>query len=124
MAVESNSGNNSQLPVISEYEIVGLIAKGAMGEVYKANDPMLNRDVAIKVLAPSLLSDDGAVVQREALERLGLRIGDRFALGTLTLTVRAVVEAEPDRSASLVRLGPRVLRVETAAIASTLAAQQ
>lgn len=56
----------------------------------------------------ALLSDDGAVVQREALERLGLRIGDRFALGALTLTVRAVIEAEPDRSASLVRLGPRV----------------
>ena len=57
---------------------------------------------------PVLLRDHGAVVQRETLERLGLRVGDRFALGGLTLTVRGVVDAEPDRSASLVRLGPRV----------------
>jgi putative ABC transport system permease protein len=56
----------------------------------------------------TLLADDGAVVQRETLERLGLRVGDRFALGALTLTVRGVVEAEPDRSATLVRRGPRV----------------
>ncbi|HXU91020.1 MAG TPA: FtsX-like permease family protein [Methylomirabilota bacterium] len=56
----------------------------------------------------ALLADHGAVVQREALERLGLRVGDRLALGTLILTVRGVVDIEPDRSASLVRLGPRM----------------
>jgi putative ABC transport system permease protein len=56
----------------------------------------------------ALLTGDGAVVQRETLERLGLRVGDDFALGSLTLTVRGVVDAEPDRSASLVTLGPRV----------------
>ena len=57
---------------------------------------------------PVLLRDDGAVVQRELLDRLGLRVGDRLALGSVTLTVRGVVESEPDRSASLVTLGPRV----------------
>lgn len=56
----------------------------------------------------SLLADDGAVVERATLERLGLGVGDRLALGAVTLTVRGLVEAEPDRSASLVRLGPRV----------------
>jgi putative ABC transport system permease protein len=56
----------------------------------------------------ALLAADGAVVQRDLLDRLGLGVGDRFALGELTLTVRGVVEAEPDRSASLVTLGPRV----------------
>jgi putative ABC transport system permease protein len=57
---------------------------------------------------PRLLRDGGAVVQREALERLGLHVGDRFLLGSATLEVRGVVDAEPDRSASLVTLGPRV----------------
>jgi putative ABC transport system permease protein len=57
---------------------------------------------------PALLANDGAVVQREVLERLALGVGDRLALGALTLTVRGVVDAEPDRSASLVTLGPRV----------------
>lgn len=55
-----------------------------------------------------LLADDGAVVQRELLERLGLHVGDRLALGAVAFTVRGVVEREPDRAASLVTLGPRV----------------
>lgn len=56
----------------------------------------------------SLLADDGAVVQRQVLDRLGLAVGDRLAIGAITLTIRGVVEAEPDRSAGLVSLGPRV----------------
>ncbi len=60
------------------------------------------------VLLASLLDGDGAVVQRELLERLGLGVGDRFLIGDVTLTIRGVVEAEPDRTASLVALGPRV----------------
>src|SRR5205814_1088231 len=56
----------------------------------------------------ALLAGGGAVVQREALERLGIRVGDRLTLGAATFTVRGIVEREPDRSASLVTLGPRV----------------
>ena len=56
----------------------------------------------------SLLDDDGAVVQRDLLDRLGLTLGDQLVVGDATLTIRGIVEAEPDRAASLVRLGPRV----------------
>ncbi len=35
---------------LGPYEIVELRGKGGMGEVYRARDPRLDRDVAIKVL--------------------------------------------------------------------------
>ncbi|SPF45786.1 hypothetical protein SBA4_3420006 [Candidatus Sulfopaludibacter sp. SbA4] len=34
---------------LGPYEILDLIGAGGMGEVYRARDPRLNRDVAIKV---------------------------------------------------------------------------
>lgn len=34
---------------LGPYEILALIGKGGMGEVYRARDIRLNRDVAIKV---------------------------------------------------------------------------
>jgi len=36
---------------LGPYEILGLIGAGGMGEVYRARDPRLRRDVAIKVSA-------------------------------------------------------------------------
>src|SRR5580700_8765886 len=36
---------------LGPYEILALIGAGGMGEVYRARDPRLNRDVAIKVSA-------------------------------------------------------------------------
>ena len=36
---------------LGQYEIVALIGAGGMGEVYRARDTKLGRDVAIKVIA-------------------------------------------------------------------------
>src|SRR5579862_6879681 len=53
---------------LGPYGIIGLIGKGGMGEVYRARDPKLKRDVAIKVL-PEVFARDHermARFQREA----------------------------------------------------------
>ncbi len=42
---------------LGPYEIVAAIGAGGMGEVYRARDTKLNRDVAIKVLPPLLAGD-------------------------------------------------------------------
>ena len=39
---------------LGPYEVRSLIGVGGMGEVYKGFDPRLNREIAIKVLAPHL----------------------------------------------------------------------
>src|SRR6266404_1479927 len=42
---------------IGPYEIVGWLGAGAMGEVYRARDPRLGRDVAIKLIPETFAAD-------------------------------------------------------------------
>jgi putative ABC transport system permease protein len=51
----------------------------------------------------------GAAVEASLLQRLGLRLGDRFLVGNAPLVVRAILISEPDRLARGFALGPRVL---------------
>jgi serine/threonine protein kinase len=45
------------------YEIIDLIGAGGMGEVYRARDSKLKRDVAIKIL-PEALADEPELISR------------------------------------------------------------
>ncbi len=60
---------------LGSYEVTALIGQGGMGEVYRARDTKLGRDVALKVL-PDVFADDPerlARFQREARVLASLR---------------------------------------------------
>ncbi|MBN1933693.1 MAG: serine/threonine-protein kinase PknK [Anaerolineae bacterium] len=55
----------SKLPqYIGRYEVLELIGQGAMGKVYKARDPNIDRVVAIKVIRPELITQSETFLQR------------------------------------------------------------
>ena len=57
-----------ELAQVGKFKIVGKLGHGAMGEVFRALDPVLGREVAIKVVTGKLSEDEGARVRflREA----------------------------------------------------------
>jgi beta-lactam-binding protein with PASTA domain/predicted Ser/Thr protein kinase len=68
-----NPGSENPLAVIAStiegrYQIIARVAAGGMGEVYRAHDSVLGREVAVKVLHPHFAGDRGFVdrFRREA----------------------------------------------------------
>ena len=60
-ATRSEAGAVEQLrkATLGEYEVMGLLGRGGMATVYLAHDLALDRKVAIKVMAPHLMSGEG-----------------------------------------------------------------
>ncbi len=48
---------------IGPYEVIAPLSAGGMGEVYRARDTNLDRDVALKIL-PEAFADDGERLER------------------------------------------------------------
>ena len=84
-APQQASYNPSQLALppgtrLGVYEIAALIGEGGMGQVYRARDTALDRDVAIKVLLPAVANDPERLA-RFSREANRTRRRTRSALG-------------------------------------------
>ena len=82
---------------LGSYEILAPLGSGGMGEVYRARDAKLDRDVAIKVLPDSVAKDPNALArfEREAKAVAALSHPNILAIhdfGTQNGTVYAVTE--------------------------------
>ena len=108
------------------YEVVAPLGAGGMGEVYRARDERLQRDVAVKVLPPAVAGDPDRLARFErearALARLShpaiLSIFDFGRAGETTYAVTELLEGETLRE----RLGRERLPWRRAAeIAATVA---
>ena len=63
---------------IGRYRIEALLGTGAMGEVYRAHDPAIDRLVAIKVVCPELVAGSGGEQLLERFRREARAAGRRF----------------------------------------------
>ena len=74
---------------IGPYEVVSIVGAGGMGQVYRAHDSRLGRDVAIKILPPTVADDSERLkrFEREARVLASLNhpnIGEIYGLEFLS----------------------------------------
>ncbi|HET7694123.1 MAG TPA: protein kinase [Vicinamibacterales bacterium] len=103
---------------IGPYRIVGKLGEGGMGEVYRARDSLLNRDVAIKVLPPLFAVDAERLARftREAQTLAALNhpniaqiYGLEGAAGPGTTRALVMELVEGDDLSTLIARGPMPL---------------
>jgi serine/threonine protein kinase len=84
--------------VLERYEVRRFIARGGMGEVYEAFDPLLDEIVALKTLAPTVLDDDRAALRFKEEARLARRVSHPNVCRILEfgLHLRRTATGEPE----------------------------
>src|SRR6185503_1595212 len=101
---------------LGPYEIVSALGAGGLGEVYRARDPRLGRDVAIKVLPTAFSADAGRLQRFEQEARAAaalnhpniLAVYDIGTAGDAPFIVSELLEGDTLRDR--VNSGPATLR--------------
>lgn len=83
--------------------------RGVAGDYPLAGKVTLQGAPSLAVALRTADGVHGAAVEQALLDRLHLRLGDRFLAGNVPMVVRAVLLEEPDRLSRGFALGPRVL---------------
>ena len=78
-------GDSSIGQVIDGYRILGVLGKGGMGIVYKAEDIALSRVVAIKMIAPELVSNEAFLRRFQSEARALARVESPYIVGVHAL---------------------------------------
>jgi eukaryotic-like serine/threonine-protein kinase len=126
------ANRSSQMPLsagtrLGAYEITGAIGAGGMGEVYRARDTRLHRDVAVKVLPDILAADPERVsrFEREARALAALNhqhIAQIHGLEQSGSTLALIMElVDGEDLAAVIARGPLPVR-ESIVIATQIAA--
>ena len=71
---------------LGSYQILSLLGRGGMGEVYRAEDTKLGREVAIKVLPTSFAHDPDRLARFEREARLRWHSRPPTRRGSFTAT--------------------------------------
>jgi len=80
---------------LGPYEILALIGAGGMGEVYKARDSRLGRDVAVKILSPDTSSSPEARGRFEREARTISQLSHPHSARCSTLAKRRIPSLQP-----------------------------
>jgi serine/threonine-protein kinase len=90
---------------IARYDVIGELGRGAMGIVYKAADPTIGRQVALKVLSFDSSSDEGTHSPQEMFMR-EVRAAGRLAHPSIVTIHDAFEDAETKTSCIVMELVP------------------
>ena len=69
-SISSSAPGHLEGTTLGDYVLGPLVGSGAMGEVYRARDTRLRRDVAVKVLRPAFINDAHRLARLEREGRL------------------------------------------------------
>ncbi len=84
--MSEHPGAAAPLPThIGKYDIVRVLGRGAMGVVYHAHDPLLDRSVALKVMLPQTAADPDQKARFEREARAAAKIVHRNVLTVFDL---------------------------------------
>jgi len=90
---------------IGRYDVIGELGRGAMGIVYKAADPTIGRQIALKVLSFDSSTDEGTHSPQEMFMR-EVRAAGRLAHPSIVTIHDAFEDAETKSSCIVMELVP------------------